>query len=58
MAPRRLAADLWIRLVGRTMVSQLVKHERIETTVAKVLNSSPWRSFERVGFVFREMCDC
>ncbi|KAG2592826.1 hypothetical protein PVAP13_5NG583300 [Panicum virgatum] len=35
MAPRRLAADLWMRLVGRTMVSQLVKHERIETTVAK-----------------------
>ena len=29
------------------MVSQLVKHERIETTVAKVLASSPWRSFER-----------
>lgn len=27
---------LWI-CVSRTMVSQLVKHERIETTVAKVI---------------------
>ncbi|AQK74570.1 hypothetical protein ZEAMMB73_Zm00001d017942 [Zea mays] len=38
MALCRLTVDLWIFLLGRTMVSQLVKHERIETTVAKVLS--------------------
>nr|CAB3474761.1 unnamed protein product [Digitaria exilis] len=31
----------------RTMVSQLVKHERIETTVAKVLHLAFVRLFER-----------
>ena len=60
MALCRLAADLWICLLGRTMVSQLVKHERIETTLAKVLYF-PYRCFfeqgpvvARAGFVFQE----
>lgn len=63
IALRRLASDPWICLLVRTMVSQLVKHERIETTVAKVLHLAFVRLFERALVVggldlYSRRCDC